>query len=353
MVVDLSDQPAQRAGPPPAIGDRRGSGGRARRAPRKNPPEIARRHRVDEGGGMMRCIVKTTIALLLLLAAFSWQASAQDLGPTLAKIKEAATITVGHREASVPLSYLDDSQKPIGFSVALCGLVADKIKTKLGLRELNVAYQSVNSSNRIPLVKNATVDIECGSTANTIARQKEVGFSVSMYVPQFRWLARKDSGLTSSEDLKDKTVVVTQGTNTAQFVAKLNADKGLGMKILHAKDHAESFLLVESERASAFMEDDILLAGLKANAKNPDDFTWLADSYPSDPYALMFRKDDQPFKQLVDETLIEAMQAGVYDALYTRWFESPIPPRGINLAFPMSQKLKALISQPNDKANGQ
>jgi glutamate/aspartate transport system substrate-binding protein len=301
----------------------------------------------------MRIIPTIPAILALLMPALVMQASAQDFGPTLTKIKDTATITLGHREASVPFSYLDDNQRPIGFSLALCGLVVDNVKAKLGLGNLNVAYQAVNSSNRIPLVKNGTVDTECGSTANTVGRQKEVGFSVTVYVPQFKWIALKAAGVHSDDDLKEKTVVVTQGTNTAQFLAKLNADRGLGLKILRAKDHAESFLLVESGRAAAFMEDDILLAGLKANAKNPDAFTLLADSYPSDPYALMFRKDDQAFKQLVDDVLIAAMRAGAYDTLYAQWFENPIPPRGINLAYPMSEKLKALIKDPNDKANGQ
>src|SRR5256714_15001064 len=181
-----------------------------------------------------------------VVAAFSlalvWAppaSSAEGLGPTLQRIKDAGTITIGHREASVPFSYLDDNQKPIGFSVGLCSLVVAKVKAKLGLSDLKVAYQAVNSSNRIPLVKNGTVDIECGSTANTVTRQNEVSFSVTTFVPQFKWVTRKDSGVKSAADLKGKTVVVTQGTNTAQFVARLNTEKGLGMKILQGKDHAE------------------------------------------------------------------------------------------------------------------
>ena len=219
--------------------------------------------------------------------------------------------------------------------------------------DLKVAYQAVNSSNRIPLVKNGTVDIECGSTANTIARQQEVAYSVIFYAPQFKWISLKSSGLKTTDDLKGKTVAVTQGTNTSQFVAKLNADKGLGMKILQGKDHAESFLLVQTGRASAFMEDDILLAGLKASANAPDDFVLLADSFPSDPYGLVISRDDPGFKQLVDETLRETMQSGAYDKLYAKWFESPIPPKNINLNFPQSEKLRDLVKNPSDKAIGQ
>jgi glutamate/aspartate transport system substrate-binding protein len=279
--------------------------------------------------------------------------AADALGPTLQRIKDAGSITIGHREASVPLSYLDDNQKPIGFSLELCNLVVAKVKATLGMPDLNVAYQAVNSSNRIPLVKNGTVDIECGSTANTIQRQNEVSFSLIFYAPQFKWIALKSAGIKTTDDLKGKAVVVTQGTNTAQFVAKLNTDKALGMKILQGKDHAESFLLVQTGRASAFMEDDILLAGLKATAQAPDEFAFLTDAFPSDPYGLVLSKDDPGFKQLVDDTLRETMKSGAYDKLYAKWFESPIPPKNINLNFPQSDKLKELVKNPSDKANGQ
>src|SRR6201993_699866 len=172
------------------------------------------------------------LAALCLPAFAPVSVSAQNLSPTLQKIKDAGTITIGHRDSSVPFSYLDNNQKPIGFSLELCDLVVAKIKEKLGKPDLKIAYQAVNSSNRIPLVKNGTVDIECGSTANTIARQQEVAYSVIFYAPQFKWIALTSSNLKTTDDLKGKAVVVTQGTNTAQFVAKLNTEKNLGMKIL-------------------------------------------------------------------------------------------------------------------------
>jgi glutamate/aspartate transport system substrate-binding protein len=295
-----------------------------------------------------------TVSLTAACLAFGLSsASAQGLGPTLQKIKDAGTITIGNRDSSVPFSYLDDAQKPIGFSLDLCNLVVAKLKTKLDLPNLKVVYQAVNSSNRIPLVKNGTVDIECGSTANTIPRQQEVGYSVIFYAPQFKWIALKSSGLKVTDDLKGKTVAVTQGTNTSQFVAKLNSEKSLGMKILQGKDHAESFLLVETGRASAFMEDDILLAGLRATASAPDNFAFLSDDFPSDPYGVMMSRGDAGIKQVVDEALTEAMKSGQYDKLYAKWFETPIPPKNINLNFPQSEKLKALVKSPSDKANGQ
>lgn len=301
----------------------------------------------------MTHVVRVLAAWCLVLAFGLPAASAQGLGPTLQKIKQSGTITIGHRDSSIPFSYLDDNQHPIGFSLDLCSLVVDKVKTTLGLPALKIAYQPVNSSNRIPLVKNGTVDMECGSTANTIQRQSEVAFSVTFYAPQFKWIALKSSGLKTTDDLKGKAVVVTQGTNTSQFVAKLNADKGLGMKILQGKDHAESFLLVQTGRASAFMEDDILLAGLKANASRPDDFAFLDDAFPSDPYAVVVSKDDPGFKKSVDDALVAAMKSGEYDRLYNKWFESPIPPKNINLRFPQSDKLKGLVKEPSDKAVGQ
>ena len=305
---------------------------------------------------MLKLASRSLVTVSLAAACLAFgpsSASAQGLGPTLQKIKDAGTITIGNRDSSVPFSYLDDAQKPIGFSLDLCNLVVAKLKAKLDLPNLKVVYQAVNSSNRIPLVKNGTVDIECGSTANTIPRQQEVGYSVIFYAPQFKWIALKSSGLKVTDDLKGKTVAVTQGTNTSQFVAKLNAEKSLGMKILQGKDHAESFLLVETGRASAFMEDDILLAGLKATASAPDNFAFLSDDFPSDPYGVMMSKGDAGIKQVVDDALTEAMKSGQYDKLYTKWFETPIPPKNINLNFPQSEKLKALVKSPSDKANGQ
>ncbi|MGH1573281.1 transporter substrate-binding domain-containing protein [Methylobacterium sp. P31] len=298
---------------------------------------------------LQQAAVAATMALALM-TAFS-PARADELTGTLRKIKDAGTIAIGYRESSVPFSYLDGNQKPIGFSMDLCGHVVEAVKKKLGLVDLKVAYTPVNSATRLPLVANGTIDIECGSTANQLARQKQVAFSVSTFVAQFKWLTRKDSGVSAPEDLKGKTVVVTAGTNTAQFLNKLNQEQGLNLNIIQGKDHAESFLLVETGRASAFMEDDILLAGVKATSKDPSKFKILEKSYSADPYALMFRREDPQFKALVDDTLTALMKSGGFSELYTKWFESPIPPRGLNLEFPMSDKLKELVKNPSDKAN--
>jgi glutamate/aspartate transport system substrate-binding protein len=287
-------------------------------------------------------------ALFLGLAA---PAETQDLGGTLKKVKESGVITIGHRDSSIPLSYLDDKLQPVGFSIELCKHVVDAVKAKLGLPNLTVKYNPVTSATRLPLVANGTVDIECGSTANMTSRQTQVGFSYTFFVPQFKWITRTNNQIKDADDLRGKTVAVTAGTNTALFVNKMNNEGKLGMTIMQGKDHAESFLLVETGRASAWMEDDILIAGFRANAKTPADFRLLDKSYPSDPYALMIRKDDQQFKTLVDETLAALMRSGEFEKLYTQWFERPIPPRGINIQLPMSDALKRAIKEPNDKPN--
>jgi glutamate/aspartate transport system substrate-binding protein len=296
--------------------------------------------------------MKSLNGLVIIAAALAAvPANAQGLDGTLKKVKETGTFTIGHRDSSIPLSYLDDKLQPIGFSLELCKHVAAAVKAKLGMPDLKVVYNPVTSATRIPLVANGTVDIECGSTANMTSRQQQVGFSFTFFVPQFKWIARANSPIKSADDLRGKTVAVTAGTNTAVFVNKLNNEDKLGMTVMPAKDHAESFLLVETGRASAWMEDDILLAGFRANAKNPADFKLLDKPYPSDPYALMLRKGDAQFKALVDEALASLMRSGEFERLYTQWFEQPIPPRGINIQLPMSDALKRAVKEPNDKPN--
>ena len=291
------------------------------------------------------------IAAAWLLVSAEAPAAAQELEGTLKKIKETGIVTIGYRETSLPLSYLDDKLMPVGFSIELCKHVVDAVKAKLGMPDLTVKYNPVTSATRIPLVANGTVDIECGSTANMTIRQQQVGFSYTFFVPQFKWIVRADSNIKSADDLGGKTVAVTAGTNTAVFVNEMNNEEKRGMTIMQGKDHAESFLLVETGRASAWMEDDVLLAGFRANAKSPADFKLLDKSYPSDPYALMIRKDDAQFKALVDETLAQLMRAGEFEKLYIQWFERPIPPKGVNMDLPMSDALKHDIKEPNDKPN--
>jgi glutamate/aspartate transport system substrate-binding protein len=200
-------------------------------------------------------------------------------------------------------------------------------------------------------VQNGTVDIECGGTANNAIRQKEVAFSVATFVSQPRWLVRVDSGLKTAADLKGKVVVTTQGSNAVGFARQISQGKGLDLKIIEAKDHSESMLMLGTGRVSAFLEDDILLAGEKANAQNPTDFAFLPDGYDTIYYGLMFRRDDPHFKVLVDEVLAGLMRSTEFERIYKKWFESPIPPRGNNLQFPMSARLKERVKNPSDKVD--
>ena len=291
------------------------------------------------------------IATTCLLVGASAPARTQSLEGTLRKAKETGAFTIGHRDSSIPLSYLDDKLLPVGFSIDLCKHVVDAVKAKLEMPNLQVKYNPVTSATRIPLVANGTVDIECGSTANMTSRQQQVGFSYTFFVPQFKWIVRANGTVQTEDHLRGKPVAVTAGTNTALFVNKMNSEDKLGMTVLNGKDHAESFLLVETGRASAWIEDDILIAGFRANAKKPADFKLLDKSYPSDPYALMIRKDDPQFKALVDETVAKLMRSGEFEKLYAQWFERPIPPKGINIQLPMSDALKRVIKEPNDKPN--
>ncbi|WFU22544.1 amino acid ABC transporter substrate-binding protein [Bradyrhizobium sp. CB1717] len=291
--------------------------------------------------------VLSILSSLAVLGVISGPAAAAD-SPTLARIKSNGAITIGHREASIPFSYLGPDQKPIGFSLDLCAAIVERIKAETGLPSLKVNYVPVNSSNRIPLIQSGTVDIECGGTANDRKRQEQVSFSVATFVSQPRWLVKADSGLKTAGDLKGKTVVVTQGSNAVGFAQGVNAKEQLGFNIVQAKDHAESFLMLNTGRAAAFMEDDILLAGLKAAAPNPDALIFLPEGYAKIYYGLMFTKGDTGFKALVDDVLSKQMASGQFEKTYAKWFTRPIPPKNENLAFPLTVELTERIAHPSD-----
>jgi glutamate/aspartate transport system substrate-binding protein len=274
--------------------------------------------------------------------------SAAAESPTLSKIKSSGAITIGYREASIPFSYLGADQKPVGFSLDLCAAIVERIKADLNLPKVTVNYTPVNSSNRIPLIQNGTVDIECGGTANDRKRQEQVSFSIATFVSQPRRLVKTEGGVKSAADLKGKTIVVTQGSNAVGFAQGVNAKEQLGLNIVQAKDHAESFLMLNTGRAAAFMEDDILLAGLKAAAPNPNALTFLHEGYARIYYGLMFTKGDAGFKALVDDILAKQMASGQFEKTYAKWFTSPIPPKGENLAFPLTEALKERIAHPSD-----
>jgi glutamate/aspartate transport system substrate-binding protein len=268
---------------------------------------------------------------------------------TLDKVKASGTITVAYRESSIPFSYLGGDGQPTGFGWEICGKVVEQVKKATGRADLKVATQSVTSQNRIPLMVNGTIDIECGSTTNNSDRAKQVAFAINYFYTGTRLLVKANSPIKSVADLKGRKVVVTTGTTNFQVMRKLNADRGLNFELMGAKDHAESALMVQMDRADAFGMDDILLYGLRAGAQNPAELAVVGEALQVEPYAIMLRKDDPAFKKLVDDTLAGLMKSGEFEALYAKWFLSPIPPRGINLNAPMSQELKDNLKALSDK----
>jgi glutamate/aspartate transport system substrate-binding protein len=286
---------------------------------------------------------------ILALATFAGQATAQAESATLTRIKERRSITIGYRESSIPFSYLGADQKPVGFSLDLCAAIVARVKAQLQLAELAVQYVPVNSSNRIPLIQNGTVDIECGGTSNSLQRQTQVSFTVATFVSQPRWLAIHGGDVTKAADLKGKTVVVTQGSNAVGFAQQISSRDGLSLNIVQAKDHAESMLMLSTGRAVAFLEDDILLAGVRAASPRPNRFAFLPEAYGNYYYGLMVLKDDTEFKALADQVLSGLMASGEFTRIYERWFVSAIPPRGQNLDFPMTEALRQRVAQPSDK----
>ena len=267
---------------------------------------------------------------------------------TLAKVRDSGRITLAYRESSVPFSYLDNG-KPIGMTVELSQAVAEAVKKVLNQPALEVRWQAVTSQNRIPLLMNGTIDVECGSTTNNTTRGKDVDFAINHFYTGTRLVVKKDSGIKNYADLKGKTVAITSGTTNLQVVRKANAENNWGANIVMPKDHADAFLLVESGRAAAFAMDDILLYGLIANAKNAKDFEVVGDSLQVEPYACMVRKDDPAFKKLVDGVIGGMMKSGEFTKLYDKWFLQPIPPTGTALGLAMGDALKKNLVEQSDK----
>ena len=290
---------------------------------------------------MKSSVLMASMAAAVLLAATGAQAA-----DTLAKIAESGKITLAYRESSVPFSYLEGPGKPIGFSVELSNAVVEAVKKKLNKPNL---LMPVTSQNRIPLITNGTIDLECGSTTNNTARGKDVAFAINHFYTGTRLLVKKSSKIKDYADLAKKTVASTTGTTNVLVMRKYNIEKNLGMNIVLGKDHADSFLLLESDRAAAFAMDDILLFGLIANAKTPSDFEVVGESLQVEPYACMLPKDDPAFKKVVDDTFAAMMKSGEFEKLYDKWFMQPIPPRGVPLNLPMSPQLKENLKVLSDK----
>jgi glutamate/aspartate transport system substrate-binding protein len=286
--------------------------------------------------------VLATLALLVAAAP----ALAQS---TLERIKQSGTISLGHRESSIPFSYYDDKQQVVGYSHDFQLKVVEAVKKKLNLPKLQVKYTPVTSQNRIPLIQNGSVDLECGSTTNNLERQKQVDFTTTIFIVGTRLLTKKGSGIKDFPDLKGKNVVTTAGTTSEKLIRALNDEKKMAMNIISAKDHGESWLTLESGRAVAFMMDDALLAGERAKARKQDDWVILGTPQSKEAYGCMLRKDDKEFKKLADEAISAALKSDG-EKEFKKWFQSPIPPKSVNLNLPLSDDMKELFKNPNDKA---
>jgi glutamate/aspartate transport system substrate-binding protein len=270
---------------------------------------------------------------------------------TLDKIKQSGFITVGHRDASIPFSYYDDNQKPIGYAMDLCHHIVDAVKKNLKMPNLEVKYQLVTSANRIPLIANGTVDLECGSTTNNLEREQQVAFTITHFVTANRWVAKKSSNIKSLNDLKGKTVVSTAGTTNIKQITKINADENLGMNIISANGHPEAFQMVETGRAVAFIMDDILEYSLAASSRNPSEWEIGSVALSVEPYGIMLRKDDAAFKKVVNDEMTRIYKSGEINQIYDKWFLKPIPPKGLNLNVPMSEQFKKVIANPTDSGD--
>ncbi|MEL4179563.1 amino acid ABC transporter substrate-binding protein [Roseateles sp. PN1] len=284
--------------------------------------------------------------LVLALAAAAIGAAQAD---TLKKIKDSGTATMGVRESSGALSYTLGDGKYVGYHVEICQKVLADVQKQLGLAKLDVKYQPVTSQNRIPLVQNGTVDIECGSTTNNATRQKDVSFAVTTFVEEVRMVVKANSGITAVNQLAGRTVATTTGTTSVQTLRKHERATGVDFKEVFGKDHADSFLLLESGRADAFVMDGSLLAGLVSRSKNPADYKIVGDVFSVEPIGIMFRKDDPAFKKAVDDSIKAMIKSGDVAKLYDKWLLQPIPPSNTKVGLPMSDNLKAALANPNDK----
>ncbi len=291
--------------------------------------------------------IASVLAATALLAA---PVLAQD-SPTLKKIKDSGSITIGHRDSSIPFSYYDDKQQVVGYAMDICMKIVDAIKAELKMPNIKIALNPVTSATRIPLMANGTIDLECGSTTNNLERQKQVAFTNTHFVTANRYVAKKSSNIKSLADLKGKTVVSTAGTTNIKWATEENAKQNLGMSILTGKDHAESFLMVETGRAEAFFMDDILLASLVANSKSPGDYVIGAEAYTVEPYGIMMRRDDPGFKKIVDTATANLYKSADMQAIYKKWFQSPIPPKSMNLNNPPSPQLAKALANPTDNGD--
>jgi len=294
----------------------------------------------------MKKTLMAASAAMTLAFGLAGAAHAQD---TLKKIKDSGSITMGVRESSGALAYTLGDGKYTGFHYDVCQKVIADIQKQLGMAKIDIKYQPVTSQNRIPLVQNGTVDIECGSTTNNVARQKDVAFAPTLYVEEVRIAVKANGGITGIAGLKDKTVATTTGTTSVQLLRKNKRAQGMDFKELNGKDHSDSFLLLESGRADAFVMDGQILAGLISKSKNPADFKIVGEPLSVEPIAIMYRKDDPTFKKAVDDSVKALAKSGEAAKLYDKWFMQPIPPANTKVNLPASEATKAAWANPTDK----
>jgi glutamate/aspartate transport system substrate-binding protein len=314
--------------------------GLGRRAAMRGPP--------DEVSGMG--VLAGRVAALMLCCA-TQLAAAQELTGALKKIRVSGAISVGYRESSVPFSYYDGKQQVVGYAMDLCRKIVEGVQRELKLSKLDVKLIPVTPANRIALIANGAIDLECGSTTNNPERQKQVAFTITHFVAANRFVSKPHHNLSSIDDLAGKAVVSTAGTTSIKQLSDINAKKGLGITIIPASDHAEAFLMVETDRAVAFVMDDIILYSLVASSRSPNDYAISADALSVEPYGIMLPKDDPAFKKVADSAMISLYRNGEINALYEKWFLKPIPPAGINLKAPMGDALRRAIASPTDSGD--
>jgi len=290
-------------------------------------------------------ISTSVLAASFLVGAINANAASQ----TLDKIKSSGAVTMGVRESSIPMSYTTGDSRFDGYHVEICRMILGDIKDKLGMSTLRINYQPVTSQNRVPLVQNGTVDIECGTTTNNTARGKDVGFAYTLYVEEVRIAVKANSGITSISQLAGKKVATTTGTTSVQLLRKHEKANGVNFEEVYGKDHADSFLLLESGRADAFVMDGSILAGNIANSKNPKDYKIVGEVLSTEPIAIMVRKDDPEFKAAVDAAITKIVANGNMPKLWNKWFLGPIPPKNIVVGLALSPATKNAWANLNDK----
>ncbi|WP_322030097.1 glutamate/aspartate ABC transporter substrate-binding protein [Paraburkholderia sp. J76] len=292
-----------------------------------------------------------TLAAVVVGCAYLSPVEAQDAtSATLKKIRDTGVISLGVRESSVPFSYYDSQQRTIGYAQDIALKIVDEVKKELKLDKLTVKEIPITSQNRITLVQNGTIDIECGSTTHTKDRDNQVAFTNSFFQYGVRLITKKDSGIKDFPDLAGKTVVTTAGTSEDRLLREMNNDKKMGMQLIAAKDHAESFLNVKTGRAVAFVMDEPLLYGARAKEADQQDYLITGTPPLSEVYGCMVRKDDPAFKKLADGVIARMQTSGEAERLYTKWFTQPVPPKGMNLNYPLSKENRELFARPNDRA---